>query len=153
MEPKCECKGPGFCIRYQIEQQIYPWSLCSETPMEGFDTNSLKSERYRRKWRLNLVKEAGEGPSFAKKAVNASKAIVRATANAFRKVSLEVLKERESICNSNACGFKGENICKHPECGCPLTARRVLLGTIERPGKLEWASEACPAGYWKQVEE
>lgn len=148
-EPKCECKGPGFCQRYQIQQQEYHYNLCSCTPMEGFVITPEKSERYRKKWREDLAKKSEGGPGLAQRAVNVTKALGRAVEAGFKKVSLEVLQKRQSICESNVCGFKGDNVCLNPQCGCPLVAKRVLIGILERPGKLEWASERCPAGFWE----
>jgi hypothetical protein len=52
-EPPCACEGPGFCPRFGIEQQQYPFEVCRGLHGDG------KGERYRRKWRLDLL---GESP-------------------------------------------------------------------------------------------
>lgn len=47
MEPECECAGPGFCPRYQIEQGEHHVNLCRNSP------------EYRAKWRARI----GQPPS------------------------------------------------------------------------------------------
>lgn len=54
-EPPCECDGPGWCGRYSIEQQAYPFEVCRGLHGEH------KGERYRKKWRLALA-TGGPGP-------------------------------------------------------------------------------------------
>lgn len=145
-EPKCECPGPGFCQRYQITQQEYPWKVC-----QGIDCTPEKSNGFRRKWREALASKSAGGPGIVRKVINATQAAVRHVVNQFKKAPKEVLDERAKICESNVCGFHNQEkgICQHPKCGCPL--KRVLKG-VSRPGKLEIASEKCPAGYWNAVE-
>lgn len=40
----CECPGPGFCPRYQIEQQEYPHAVCQGKHGEAIQL------RYQAKW-------------------------------------------------------------------------------------------------------
>ena len=137
-EPLCECTGPGWCHRYQIEQQAYPFEVCQR--------NDYNSKRYRKKWRLALLKEAGDGPSLAKRGANFLAAMSRAAAAGFQKVPLDVLETRQQLCDS--CDFhnRDRGICIHPGCGCPV--RRDLRGGAHRPSKLELISESCPMGRW-----
>lgn len=55
-EEPCSCSGPGFCPRFQIEQQQYPWEVCQGK--QGVE----KGEAYRRKWSLRLVKISSPSP-------------------------------------------------------------------------------------------
>ena len=40
----CSCPGPGFCERFKLEQQQYPWEVCQGKHGEE------KGLAYRRKW-------------------------------------------------------------------------------------------------------
>lgn len=139
-EPECECPGPGWCARYQLEQQEHAWSMCRR--------GDFTSNRYRRKWRLKLLEQAGDGPSLARRAANFAAAMARASQSGFKKVSLEVLEARQATCDACPGGFNNRErgICAHPGCGCMV--RRDLKGRYGVPSKLELATEKCPAGYW-----
>lgn len=48
----CACPGPGFCPRYGIEQQQYPWEVCQGKRGEAIQL------RYQAKW----ARRAGQTP-------------------------------------------------------------------------------------------
>lgn len=141
----CECKGPGFCSRYQIEQQQYPWEVCQGAH------GAEKGSAYRRKWASRL-----HGPNSARKAANVIVAIGRAVSRAATGQSVlvppNVAEERLTICRANTCGFyiKERDECK--KCGCGMQ-KRLTLGVINRPGKTELAGESCPVGLWSAWSE
>lgn len=63
---------------------------------------------------------------------NLGKAVVKHAANGFKKVELEVYRERLAVCE--ACDQNKDWKCD--QCGCYLTV------------KADWASEHCPLGKW-----
>ena len=94
-------------------------------------------------------------PGMGRKALNAAKAagkiVWRSVQGKPVFVSLEVLNERRSVCDGCEM-LDGENdVCMHTDCGCFLSRKLSALG-VGIPGKLEIASESCPAGKWKSVE-
>lgn len=139
MHPECQCSEPGYCERYKIIQDVLGLAVCQGKYGEE------KRIRYCDKWTRNIGKE----PSLATKAINASVALVKAVANGFRKTPLDVLESRKAICG--ACELNKDNVCHHQKCGCFLTSERILFGTVNRPGKLEVASESCPLGRFGPV--
>lgn len=58
------------------------------------------------------------------------------------RVPEEVREARLSICRSNKCGkfYENRGTMRCKQCGC-------FMGGIA--GKLQWATEQCPLGYWK----
>lgn len=139
-EPKCECAGPGFCPRYQIEQNEHTHGLCTGKGTAERPCSLEKSQAYRAKWRTQLAKRATEsgGPGIVRRAANAAVAIARSAATGFARTPPEVLAVRRAACD--ACEFNKHDTCIHPQCGCPL--KRGLVT------KLAVASERCPMGKW-----
>ena len=139
-DPPCECPGPGFCSRYQIDQQEYPWTICRG--------DNPKGKAYRQKWARNLAERSKGGPSLARRLANVAGAAARATMNLFRSAPPEVQEARSAVCGACEFNDKTKTMCVHPDCGCYL--KRILIGGLA-PSKLEVASERCPMGKWGAV--
>lgn len=156
-EPPCECPSPGFCQRYQMDQNEYTWGLCTGRGGPGNrPCPPEKSERFRRKWRLKVVEMCKDGPpALPTQIANATKAAVRHFFDGLKKTPEGELKIREAICLvcdlNTAREEKDLGICKHKTCGCPLKRGKLLTLGLTRPSKLEIASEKCPMGYWGPV--
>lgn len=71
-DPPCECKGPGFCCRYKIEQTEYAWRVCSEQCTDEFPCTAETSRRYRAKWAKKKV--GMQHPTIRKHIIAKSKA-------------------------------------------------------------------------------
>ncbi len=152
-DPACECALAGYCERYRMEQTQYTWEVCQGR--QGHE----KGVRYRAKWARQrdgtngavAVARPSKAPSLVGKAVNATKAAVRAVAGKVRGVPVlcppEVADAREAICKANTCGHQDSGTCQHPSCGCP-TSRKLRLRGIGRPGKVEVSTQKCPVGLW-----
>lgn len=143
MEPPCECAGPGFCQRYQIEQNAHTYGLCTGKGTATHPCTPQKSESQRAMWRRQLAKKAAGGPGIAKRIVNASKALVRSAASGFKRASDEVIAQRQAICAACEFNDKVKDACRHPNCGCHL--KRGLVT------KLAVATERCPLQLWDRV--
>lgn len=84
-------------------------------------------------------------PGLPAMAVKAGKAYARWIAAGRPKLSAEQINQRQEACDScpNQVTKNGHNTCGL--CGCPLGNVSYLWGSVERPGKLEMATETCPA--------
>lgn len=95
------------------------------------------------------------GPGLLRKTANATVAAAKAARNALlgKKVIAppEVVRERRAACDSCDLRDPVRDACTHQKCGCFLS-RRLTIGVAGVPGKLEVASESCPAGKWAAVE-
>lgn len=58
-EPPCQCPGPGFCDRYQIQQTDYTFRLCSNTCTEQFPCDEAASQRMRQSWARKRDRKKG----------------------------------------------------------------------------------------------
>lgn len=156
-EPICECPGPGFCVRYQIDQTEYAWGVCSGKGGPGDrPCTTEKSERFRRKWRLKVIEKCKHGPpSLPQQTANLTKAMVKHVLDRLRKTPEGELKIREAICLVCEMNTGKENNelgqCKHKACGCYLKQGQILGMGLTVPSKLEIASEKCPLGLWGSV--
>lgn len=54
-EPPCECTGPGYCPRYKMAQSPMGHAVCTGRGLPGLPCSAEASERYRRRWRLQLL--------------------------------------------------------------------------------------------------
>lgn len=152
-EPECECENPGFCERYQINQTPLGHGVCTGKGSENVPCSPEKSQRYRRKWRLDVIRVCqSTPPSAIEKARNAAKAAAKHILDNFRRTPAEELKVREAIClvcEMNS-GHKDQELgtCQHKKCGCPLKRGQLLGIGLPKPSKLELPTEKCPLGYW-----
>lgn len=138
---RCTCTGPGYCERFKIEQQQYPWEVCQGRHGEE------KGRRYRRKWAAELTAT----PNTTRKVFNAAAAVgrvaVRAATGRPYKAPPEVSAARLAVCQANTCGHYDAAGDECRKCGCGMQ-RHLTLGIISRPGKTELAGERCPVGLW-----
>lgn len=155
-EPPCECEQPGFCQRYQIYQDPYAWGICTGKGGPGDRPCSPeKSERNKRRWRLQVIDSAKQGPPLPRQVANVTRALVKHALDHFRRTPEEDLKVREAFCLT--CEMNSEHankdlgVCKHKSCGCPLKRGGLLALGMIKPSKLEIASEKCPLGLWGPV--
>lgn len=155
-EHACQCAGPGDCPLFGIRQGRRAWEVCqgkcpSERPCPEEDKRLALLDR----WYRERPPQTGDGPGFFRKAMNAGKAIARAAGQAVKGKPIlaapEVAEARKAICTANTCGFyrADSDSCSHRRCGCTLS-RRLTLGMVNRPGKTEVATEACPIGLWQR---
>lgn len=153
LEPECECENPGFCERYQINQTPLGHGVCTGKGSENAPCSPEKSQRYRRKWRLDVIRMCQNNPpSVVERIRNAAKAAAKHVLDNFRRTPPEELKVREaicSVCDMNSDKDKKElGVCLHKKCGCPLKRGQLLGIGLPKPSKLEIPTEKCPLGYW-----
>lgn len=134
---KCQCETPGFCPIRQIKMSKHHWKCCQ---------GSSGLPEWKEQWYLEQLssekKEDGDsGPSIINKAINFGSAVLKHVGTGFKKVPLEVLNERLSICKSCENYIKDADSCKI--CGCNLSV------------KCSWCSSACPMNppKWREYKQ
>lgn len=87
-----------------------------------------------------------EKPCQLERFKNFSRALAGHVASGAKRVSLEVIQERWSKCES--CPLNKNNICTHADCGCNIAPIDTFLN------KLAWADQKCPLNppLWEAVE-
>jgi hypothetical protein len=125
----CQCSKAGFCPKYNTTVSERDIQCCRGT--SGLSPD--KEEYY-----LEVLRRKGKGefkpPSFAKKVVNFSKALVGHALNGLQTTSNAERAERAAICA--LCEKNIDKTCV--ECGCP----------IEK--KISFKSEECPLNKWPE---
>ncbi len=95
--------------------------------------------------RQKPASESAAGPSFARRAVNFTKAAGRHIANRGRQCTDEEIAARYAKCEACPGEWRVGDTCTHPKCGCGISPKRALVS------KLSWASESCPIGEWQAI--
>lgn len=79
-------------------------------------------------------------PGLIQRAMNFARAATEHIRTGRKLVSDEERTLRLATCN--ACELFADGICSHPDCGCPMKAKRGFIDA------LGWASKKCPLGKW-----
>lgn len=112
----CECNGPGFCNRHQIDKCKVEYIVCKTHPDECKKLDVL----------YGVVTE----PSIVQKAVNLTEATAEHIADGLVNVTEEEQSRRMAICQSCPFFVAGNATCL--KCGCYLKT------------KTAWRSGKCP---------
>lgn len=94
---------------------------------------------YRASWR-SPAPPTSPGP--IQQALGFVQALQRWQAAGRPRPSPEELAQRQAACR--ACPYHNAAANKCGRCGCDLDSQPILFGLVDRPGKLDMASEECP---------
>ena len=139
----CECTGPGWCERHQVNKAEHWVHLCQTR------------ENYFQAWEEGrgpgqiILDTTNESPNIIQRGINLGKAIVKHVKCGCHHCTDEQKNARFAICQSNRCGFfkvhAEGGICTHNSCGCYIRSGGKFMD------KLSWAESKCPKKLWGAV--
>ena len=161
IEP-CRCKTKQIAEETKCHRSGFPmwdgnrWELCSGNCTKEKPCSQEQSDAARAEW--DGLKQPGTRQAVVNGVAVAISQVAHFTEAMTRwikagkpRTSVEQFQHRKSICESHAGDCFDEKNLQCKVCGCRVVHEQMLFGLLEKPGKLEMSTEACPKGFWQSV--